>query len=212
MQLIGMLDSPYVRRVAIALQMMDIPFEHKSLSVFRDVDELSLINPLIKAPTFVCDNGDVLMDSNLILQYAASIAAKDSIYAGDGTVPLSKELRLIGLALNACDKSVQYYYETGQRPHETRHQPWVDRIVGQLNQAYQALNDEISSATMLISQHGCSQAAISAAVAYKFTENMVPASIFDVSQFSKLASFSELAEQLPAFKRAPYGDSTYPVE
>ena len=29
MQLIGMLDSPYVRRTAIALDVLGIPFEHK---------------------------------------------------------------------------------------------------------------------------------------------------------------------------------------
>ena len=35
MQLIGMLDSPYVRRVAISLQLLGLPFEHRSVSVFR---------------------------------------------------------------------------------------------------------------------------------------------------------------------------------
>ncbi len=35
MQLIGMLDSPYVRRVAISLKLLGLPFEHRSISVFR---------------------------------------------------------------------------------------------------------------------------------------------------------------------------------
>jgi len=35
MQLIGMLDSPFVRRVAISLRLLDLPFEHRFLSVFR---------------------------------------------------------------------------------------------------------------------------------------------------------------------------------
>lgn len=51
MQLIGMLDSPYVRRVAIAFHELNLPYEHRPLSVFRDVDEYVKINPLIKAPT-----------------------------------------------------------------------------------------------------------------------------------------------------------------
>ena len=34
MQLIGMLDSPYVRRVAISLQLLGLRFEHQSISVF----------------------------------------------------------------------------------------------------------------------------------------------------------------------------------
>lgn len=36
MQLIGMLDSPFVRRVAIALRLLDLPYEHRPLSVFRN--------------------------------------------------------------------------------------------------------------------------------------------------------------------------------
>ena len=62
-----MLDSPYVRRVAISLQLLGLPFEHRSVSVFRGFDEFSRINPVVKAPTLVCDDGGVLMDSTLIL-------------------------------------------------------------------------------------------------------------------------------------------------
>ncbi len=70
MKLIGMLDSPYVRRVAISLQLLDLAFEHQSLSVFRGFDAFRRINPVVKAPTLVCDDGTVLMDSSLILEYA----------------------------------------------------------------------------------------------------------------------------------------------
>ncbi|MEG1053395.1 MAG: glutathione S-transferase N-terminal domain-containing protein, partial [Janthinobacterium sp.] len=69
MKLIGMLDSPYVRRVAICLQLQGIRYEHLSLSVFRHIDAVREINPVIKVPTLVLDDGQVLMDSTLILQY-----------------------------------------------------------------------------------------------------------------------------------------------
>lgn len=57
MQLIGMLDSPYVRRVAISLQLLGLEFEHRSLSVFRGFEAFSRINPAVRAPTLVCDDG-----------------------------------------------------------------------------------------------------------------------------------------------------------
>jgi len=38
-QLIGMLDSPYVRRVAISLQLLGVRFEHRCLSVFRTFEQ-----------------------------------------------------------------------------------------------------------------------------------------------------------------------------
>jgi len=45
MQLIGMLDSPYVRRVAISLELLGLPFEHRSISVFRQFGEFAAITP-----------------------------------------------------------------------------------------------------------------------------------------------------------------------
>ena len=63
-----MLDSPYVRRCAVAMAWLGVPFEHRSVSVFRHFETFKTINPLVKAPTLVCDDGTVLHDYNLILQ------------------------------------------------------------------------------------------------------------------------------------------------
>ena len=57
MKLIGMLDSPYVRRVAISMQLLGLRFEHESVSVFRTFDQFQKINPVVKAPSLICDNG-----------------------------------------------------------------------------------------------------------------------------------------------------------
>ncbi len=62
MQLIGMLNSPYVRRVALALITAKVPFEHRPISLFRHIDAFSAINPLLKAPTLVADDGTVLVE------------------------------------------------------------------------------------------------------------------------------------------------------
>src|SRR5207248_4627636 len=72
MILVGMLDSPYVRRCAISMKLMGVPFDHRSLSVFRTFEQFRAINPVVKAPTLVCSDGAVLMDSTLILDYVES--------------------------------------------------------------------------------------------------------------------------------------------
>lgn len=54
--------------------------------------------------------------------------------------------RIIGLALAACEKTVQTIYEHSLRPIEKQHQPWTDRIGGQFLAAYRLLGGEISSA------------------------------------------------------------------
>ncbi len=65
MQLIGMLDSPYVRRVAISLEILGVPFKHEAVSVFNTFEQFRSINPVVKAPTLVCEDGEILMDSSL---------------------------------------------------------------------------------------------------------------------------------------------------
>jgi hypothetical protein len=63
MILIGQYDSPFVRRVGIALTLYELPFEHWPWSTFGDADRLVAYNPLLRVPVLVTDDGDILLDS-----------------------------------------------------------------------------------------------------------------------------------------------------
>ena len=52
MELIGMLDSPFVRRVAVTARFLGLQYDHKPLSIFTDYDEFRGINPLVKVPSY----------------------------------------------------------------------------------------------------------------------------------------------------------------
>src|SRR5271165_2029259 len=132
MQLIGMLDSPYVRRVAIALIVAKVPFTHRPISLFRHIDEFSKINPLLKAPTLLTDDGSALMDSNVILDYLAGCHPRVAALTPSRTPERIRALRATGLALTVMEKAVQRHYERALRPAEKRHEPWVDRVMAQL--------------------------------------------------------------------------------
>jgi glutathione S-transferase len=164
-----MLDSPYVRRVAISLQLLDLGFEHQALSVFRTFAEFQKLNPVVKAPTLICDDGTVLMDSTLILDYAEVLARPRSLFPATPT-ERTAALRIIGLALAACEKSVQIIYERGLRPPEKLHQPWVDRVTGQLLAAYDGLEQELGRAPLAKSRDTIDQADVTTAVAWHFTQ------------------------------------------
>ena len=207
MQLIGMLDSPYVRRAAISLQLLGVPFEHRSVSVFRGFAEFELINPVVKAPTLVCDDQEVIMDSTLIIEYAEAVARPRTLMPTE-LIKIRRELRLIGLALVACEKSVQIVYERGLRPPEKMHEPWIARVTGQLLAAYGEIEQEFTRQQLFSSGLPISQAGVSIAVAWKFSQEMLP-EIVSGSQFPALVKFSAFAEQLPEFVAAPHGESTY---
>jgi len=207
MKLIGMLDSPYVRRVAISLQLLDIPFEHQSLSVFRTFAEFQQINPVVKAPTLVCDDGTVLMDSTLILQYAEAIAHPRTLMPSDRN-ELLRDLWLTGLALAAMEKSVQIVYERGLRPPEKLHEPWVVRVTGQLLSAYAALEAELERNPIDPVASGLRQAGVTVAVAWHFTQQMIPELVSPLT-FPRLVALSAAAEALAVFKAAPHGEGTF---
>src|SRR5689334_10736448 len=101
MRLIGMLDSPYVRRVAIALDILGIEFQHESLSVFSTFAQFAAINPVVKAPTLVCDNGEIIMDSSLILQFAEAGSGR-SLWPDDAA-RLPRAFGAVSLTLAACE-------------------------------------------------------------------------------------------------------------
>lgn len=207
MKLIGMLDSPYVRRVAISLQLLGLKFEHQSLSVFRGFAEFQQINPVVKAPTFICDDGEVLMDSTLILEYAEAFARPRTLMP-TSIRALQHELHLIGLALAATEKSVQLFYERALRPAEKLHAPWATRVTGQMLAAFEQLDGEISIPSGRLTASTIGQAGVTIAVAWHFANQVVPDAV-PAGRFPNLATYSAAAEELPEFMAAPHGDGTY---
>lgn len=202
MQLIGMLDSPYVRRVAISLKMMRIPFEHRSLSVFRDFAAFQAINPIVKAPTLVCDDGTVLSDSTLILNYVQNLAPGGNTLLPSDPTDFRRALHVIGVALAACEKSVQLYYEFNIRPPEARYQPWIDRVRSQMIAAYGLLEAAALRAAPWFLEQGPLQPDVTAAVAFRFTREMTPEGLAGHS-FPALTALSARAENLPEFLTTP---------
>jgi glutathione S-transferase len=200
MQLIGMLDSPYVRRTAISLHLLNIDFEHQAISVFRTFEQFKQINPVIKAPTLICDDGTVLMDSTLIIDHAEHIAGQSLMPSEPGE--RVHALRAVGLALAACEKSVQIVYERTLRPAEKQHEPWVARVQMQLLAAVAALEEALKNNRSSFGKPVINQAGITTAVAWRFMQMVVPG-IVAANDYPMLTSYSAEAERLPEFKATP---------
>lgn len=201
MRLIGMLDSPYVRRVAISLDFLDVPFVHEAVSVFSTFGQFQHINPVVKAPTLVCGNGDVLMDSSLILQFVeATKTGGNSLWSRDASA-LQREMRCVGLALAACEKSVQIVYERNLRPKSAQYEPWMERVRGQLLAAYAALEVEVGSHAQMYAPTR-SQACITTAVVWQFTQSML-AALVPIAAHPAIDALATRMEATPQFMKYP---------
>ena len=199
MQLIGMLDSPYVRRVAITLRLLDLPFEHRNLSVFRSFEAVRAINPVVKVPTLVCDDGLVLTESGLILEHLQDLAGR-SLWPG---LPAAKRraLRIAGLALASCDKSVAIVYER-MRPAERRDEPWHERLAKQAQGGFAALEAELAGAPLARDEASLTHDCVAVAVAWRVSQLLVP-DVVAASAHPALAAYSSQLERLPAFVATP---------
>ncbi len=201
-----MLDSPYVRRTAISLRLLGLPFEHQPLSVFRTFAAFEKINPVVKAPTLICDNGEVLMDSGLIIQYAEALTRPRSLFPDDPEI-LQHDLHIIGLALAATEKSVQLVYERELRPPEKRHHPWVSRVTGQLLAACRELEQAFARSKPPVESATIRQAGLTAAVGWHFAQQMLPG-VIPPEHYPALAAYSAAAEALPEFRALPHTAAT----
>lgn len=202
MKLIGMLDSPYVRRVAVSMKLMGLPFEHEPVSVFRTYEQFKAINPVVKAPTLVCDDGTVLMDSTLILDYLEGIApAARRLMPGEAGAR-KEALRVIGLAMAGCEKGVALLYERDKRPVEKQHRPWLDRVTEQANAAFAELERAAAKADPWLQGRAFNAADVAAACAWRFAQYYDSAEI-PAARCPALVAYSARAEALPEFASTP---------
>jgi glutathione S-transferase len=202
MKLIGMLDSPYVRRVAICLKLLKLDFEHESISVFSTYDKFATINPVVKAPTLIADNGLSIMDSTVILQYLATLAGPEQRLFSTRAEDALRAAHLTGLALAACEKTVQIVYERNLRPADKQHEPWVERVRTQLLAAYTGLERDLATAALPVEAEQFDAADVTVAVGWHFTQMMLP-EIVSKAAHPHLQAFSALAEGLPVFVDTP---------
>lgn len=139
MILVGQYDSPYVRRVAITLCLLDLPFRRNAISAFADAEAMRAINPLGRIPTLVLDDGEVLLDSAAILDHLDEVVGPERALLPRAGQARRDALRIISIATGAIDKAGAIVYERTLRPADKQYLPWQQRCATQLASALAAL-------------------------------------------------------------------------
>jgi glutathione S-transferase len=207
MLLIGMFDSPFVRRVAVSMKLLGMPFEHANWSVGRDFDRIRDYNPLGRVPTLVTDEGERLMESGAILDYLDERAGPERALLPRSGPERRQALNLMAMATGAAEKGVLQVYERAFRPEEKRHQPWVERCRAQMSGSLAAIDrylGERGGSQWLVGKR-MSQADITAACAFTFLNDTLRVAE-DRVMFQSLAMLASRCESLPVFQetRVPF--------
>jgi glutathione S-transferase len=198
--LIGMFDSPFVRRVAVSMNLLGIAFEHRNWSVGKDFELIRQFNPLGRVPTLVQPDGEALIESTAILDFLNECAGADHALLPRSGKQRRDALRIMAAATGAAEKGVTQVYETAFRPPEKRHQPWMDRCNAQMHAALGEL-DRLSQARRgewLVGSR-MTQADITATCVYTFLVDALALNRAGVA-YVGLAALAERCEALPEFR------------
>jgi glutathione S-transferase len=212
MILIGMFDSPFVRRVAVTLNLLAIPFEHRNWSVGKDFDRIREFNPLGRVPTLVLDDGEALLESAAILDYLDDLVGPARALLPPTGRDRRQALRIMSIAVGAAEKGVLQVYESVFRPEEKRHEPWVERCRVQMHGALAELERMAAGrADGWLIGGRMTQADITASCVFTFLSDAV--GVRADGAYPGLAGLTERCERLPEFRgsklafEAPSGPS-----
>jgi glutathione S-transferase len=209
MILVGQYDSPYVRRVAITLHHYGLAFERNAMSVFSDASEMARINPVVRIPSLVLDDGEVLIDSGAILDHLDEVVGAERALTPRSGAARRRVLQLMAAATGAIDKAGAVVYERHFHAPQAVNADWLARCLGQLRGGLAHLEKQLTSEWFALdrfTQADVTAAALAGYLKLRFGE-------IDLARaYPRLARHSDRCEALPAFAQArPSPDEVMPA-
>lgn len=169
MILIGMFDSPFVRRVAVSMNLVGLPFEHRNWSVGKDFELIREFNPLGRVPALVLADGESLIDSAAILDYLDELVGAARALLPQSGKERREALKVMAIAHGAAEKGLQQLVEWIFKPESKRHEPWMQRCRQQMHGALTELEriSQARPADWLVGKR-LSQADVTATCVYSY--------------------------------------------
>ncbi len=199
MILIGQYDSPFVRRVAIAMRLYGLSFEHRPWSVFGDAEKIAQYNPLMRVPTLVMGNGDVVLESHAILDALDQLAPPALAMMPAGGAERREAQKVCALATGMNDKAVSMVYETVV--HNRATPAWIERCLSQIAGCLSGLErSRMAHPTEWWFGPNIGHADVTVGCALRFLGDAHPG-LFDLSEgWPLLAAHAARCEALPVFQ------------
>jgi glutathione S-transferase len=195
-----MFDSPFVRRVAVSMNLLGMTFEHRNWSVGKDFELIRQFNPLGRVPTLVQPDGEALIESAAILDFLDDLAGPERALMPRSGQQRRQALQIMAVATGAAEKGVTQVYETVFRPPEKRYRLWVERCHTQMHAALAELDRlcQARAGEWLIGNR-MTQPDITAACVYTFLVDALAINRASIA-YPGLAAIAERCEVLPEFR------------
>ncbi len=205
MILVGQYDSPFVRRVAVALNHFGMSFERRVLSVFQDFDTMLSINPLGKVPSLILPNGEHIYDSRAIIEYLEGTAPADRRLTPSEPGRHREMLRIEAVGLGLAEKTYERAIEFSRRSPGTQDPVWVARLERQIGSALSWLEsglETVPQAEWLVGDR-MTRADLAVTVAATYVLEKLP-QLYGPGDFPRLEARRRKCEALAPFAQSPY--------
>jgi glutathione S-transferase len=204
--LYGRYASPFVRRVAVTLRLYGLEYRHMPMMPFGpDKTELEKFNPIARVPALQLADGEMLIDSAVILDHLDSLAGPERALTPAAGKARRRVLTLLAVAHGANEKLVVSLYERHFRPREKWHRPWLETCDKQVRDGFCWLDAEFAGPWF--AGEGMTQADVTMAVFWLFARGKRP-SFFAELGCTKLDALAERLQATPAFQATvPEGET-----
>jgi glutathione S-transferase len=202
MILIGQYDSPFVRRVAVAMREYNLPYEHRPWSVWGQSEDIARLNPLRRVPTLLLDDGEVLVESAAILDALDDMVGPEHALVARSGFDRRGVLRVCAMSMGMADKAVSLLYEHVLRKDGARSEVWIDRCRKQIGEVLALLEEERARHTGAFWFGRLTHADIALTCALRFVSEAHPSMLDRPSLYPSLRAQAARCEAMASFKAA----------
>ena len=201
MILVGQYDSPFVRRVAIALHHSGLSFERQVISVFQDFEAMLAIHPLGKVPSLILDDGIPLFESRAIIEYLESQVPAEHRLTPDDPTQRREMLCLEAVAIGLAEKCYERGIEFARKPASSRDPIWIARLERQIGSALSWLEERTVSPWLV--GGAMTRADLALTVTATYGREKQP-QLCEPDRYPRVEAFRQRCEALSAFAAAAY--------
>ena len=154
MKLIGSNTSPYVRKVRVVMAEKKLDYEFVLEDVWSANTSIAATSPLGKVPCLVMEAGDVIHDSRVIVEYLDTLSPVGKLIPAVGR-ERAEVKTWEALADGILDAAILARLEAtwGGRTEAQRCQAWIDRQLGKVDTALQAISRDLGDKPFCVGIH-----------------------------------------------------------
>jgi glutathione S-transferase len=168
LKLIGTNTSPYVRKVRVVMAEKKLEFNYVLEDVSAPDSKITQYNPLGKVPCLVLEGGEAIFDSRVIVEYLDNLSPVGKLIPPSGRERAEvKTWEALADGLLDAALLVRMEMTWPGRSAEQRSQAWIDKQMGKIHSALNALSHGLSDKPFCAGIHlSLADIAVGAALGY----------------------------------------------